>query len=124
MFGVDRDPGIMVDLVVYSIGLRLNFGAAFSTPGIGGENMPYQGSRCLRMPVNSRKDQRKIIFRMDIGAGRGTFAIPADTMHSFASRHNKIIWSIVLHGEISGWPDVKTEFPINVAPLAIKRVLA
>jgi hypothetical protein len=62
--------------------------------------------------------------QMDIGAGRGIFTIPADTMHSFSSRHNKIIWLIVLHGEISGWPDVKAEFPINVAPLAIKGVHA
>ena len=62
--------------------------------------------------------------QMDIGAARGVFTIPADTMHSFASRNHKIVWSIVLHGEISGWPDVKTEFPINVAPLAIKPVYA
>ena len=54
--------------------------------------------------------------QMDIGSGRGIFTIPADAMHSFASRNNKIIWTIVLHGEISGWPEVKTEFPINVAP--------
>ena len=60
--------------------------------------------------------------KMEIGNGRGSFTIPADSMHSFASRNNKITWSIILHGEISGWPDVKTEFPFNVAPMAIKPV--
>jgi hypothetical protein len=62
--------------------------------------------------------------RMDIGSGRGSFTIAADSMHSFASRNYKIIWSVILHGEISGWPDVKTEFPFNVAPMATKLVHA
>jgi hypothetical protein len=57
--------------------------------------------------------------KMEIATGRGTFTIPADSMHSFASRNNKIEWSIVLHGEISGWADVKAEFPINIAPMAV-----
>lgn len=55
--------------------------------------------------------------QMDIGSGRGIFSIPADTMHSFSARNNKIIWTIAVHGEIAGWPDVKTEFPINVGPV-------
>ena len=62
--------------------------------------------------------------QMDIGSGRGIFTIPTDAMHSFASRNNKIIWLIKLHGTISGWPDVKTEFPMQVAPQTLKRVLA
>jgi hypothetical protein len=57
----------------------------------------------------------------DIGAGRGIFAIPPDTMHSFSAANNKTIWSIILHGEISHWPDVKNQFKLNVAPQALAR---
>jgi hypothetical protein len=60
--------------------------------------------------------------KMEIASGRATFTVPADSMHSFASRNNKIIWTIVLHGEISGWPDVKSEFPFTVAPMTLKPV--
>jgi hypothetical protein len=48
--------------------------------------------------------------------GRGTVVVPAHAMHSFSSAHNKIVWSIRIHGDIARWPDVDEEFPINVLP--------
>jgi hypothetical protein len=65
-----------------------------------------------------------ITRQRDIGSGRGIFTIPSNTMHSFASQHNKIIWTIALHGTISGWPDVKSDFSISVGALAIQKVRA
>jgi hypothetical protein len=56
---------------------------------------------------------------MEIASGKGKLTIPPDTMHAFASANNKIIWELCLHGEISGWPDVKLEFALDVRPLAI-----
>jgi hypothetical protein len=38
-------------------------------------------------------------------------------MHSFEAGHNKIIWSLRVHGDIYRWPDVKDEYPIVVLPM-------
>ena len=54
---------------------------------------------------------------LDVRTGKARWAVPADTMHSFASSNNKIAWVFILHGHIQGWPDVKDEYALNVAPL-------
>jgi len=51
-----------------------------------------------------------------LAAGEVEFAIPVEAMHSFESDHNKIIWSIKLHGHIALWPDVSDEYKIAVLP--------
>lgn len=48
--------------------------------------------------------------------GAVTLAIPANSMHSFDAPNNKILWKLVMHGEIPRWPDVKLDFPITVLP--------
>ncbi len=50
--------------------------------------------------------------------GHASIAIPDDGMHSFQSRHNKVIWELVLVGEIARWPDVKETYPLVVLPHA------
>ena len=52
--------------------------------------------------------------------GQASFTVPADTMHSFASLHNKIIWSIHVTGEVRRWPDVDLEFPLEVEPSRLR----
>jgi len=59
----------------------------------------------------------------EFGRGAGEIEIPADTMHSFASDHNAVVWSIHVHGEIPRWPDVNETFEIEVRPLAPKQLL-
>jgi len=54
--------------------------------------------------------------RNEIASGQVGLIIPADTMHSFEARNNKIIWTINVHGDIAKWPDVKESFKITVAP--------
>lgn len=49
-------------------------------------------------------------------AGTTRLAIPPGAMHSFRSANNKIVWSLHLHGKIPRWPDVKEEFPCEIAP--------
>ncbi len=44
------------------------------------------------------------------------FAVPAETMHSFAADNNKIIWSLNVAGDIERWPDIKDEFDITITP--------
>lgn len=53
---------------------------------------------------------------LDIPEGRATVVIPADTMHSFAAAHNKVEWSLVVHGDIRFWPDMSATYPIVVLP--------
>ncbi len=53
-----------------------------------------------------------------IAAGSFSIAVPRDTMHSFAARHNKIVWTLKAHGEIARWPDVSEEYEIEVLPAA------
>ena len=52
----------------------------------------------------------------DIREGQRKITVPADSMHSFESANNKILWSLRVHGEIERWPDVSEEFPIVVLP--------
>ena len=52
----------------------------------------------------------------DIRHGRARLAIPADTMHSFKSDNNQIVWTLHVHGDIAFYPDVKDEFTITVLP--------
>jgi hypothetical protein len=52
----------------------------------------------------------------DLRRGKGKFQIPADSMHTFISKHNKIIWSLSVKGDIPMWPDINEEFPLEVQP--------
>lgn len=45
-----------------------------------------------------------------------SFTIPADSMHSFRSRNNSVVWNVVLHGDIKNWPDLNESFPLVVLP--------
>lgn len=60
---------------------------------------------------------KKSSNRLDFQQGEAAAAIPEAQMHSFSASHNKIIWSIVVHGKISRWPDVSESFEITVLPL-------
>jgi Protein of unknown function (DUF3592) len=52
----------------------------------------------------------------DMRRGRVKVAIPSDSMHSFKSSNNKIVWSFQVKGDIPRWPDVNQEFPFEVLP--------
>jgi len=52
---------------------------------------------------------------------RGTLsiAIPIDSMHSFDSGNNKILWQLQVLGDIPRFPDIKDCYPITVRPLQL-----
>lgn len=54
-----------------------------------------------------------------IAAGETLLALPADTMHTFEAPHNKVVWSLKLHGDIPNWPDVDDEVALTVYPTAV-----
>jgi len=43
-----------------------------------------------------------------------TFAVPADAMHTFSAKNNKITWLVRVNIRIARWPDVKEEYPVVV----------
>lgn len=55
-----------------------------------------------------------------VARGKCALHVPAGAMHTFRARHNEIRWFLVVHGEIPRWPDVKSEFEIEVPPPAIR----
>jgi hypothetical protein len=54
-----------------------------------------------------------------IAGGETLLALPADTMHSFQSSHNKVVWSLKLHGEIARWPDIDDDAVVTVYPTSL-----
>ncbi|MBN1816075.1 MAG: DUF3592 domain-containing protein [Sedimentisphaerales bacterium] len=60
------------------------------------------------------------VFKTDIlqemTYGQTLLQIPLETIHSFKADHNKIIWSLTVHGNIAKWPDMKDEFEITITP--------
>jgi hypothetical protein len=42
--------------------------------------------------------------------------VPAGAMHSFKSEHNEIFWTLVVEGDIAGWPDYQRAFPVLIYP--------
>jgi hypothetical protein len=49
-------------------------------------------------------------------SGSTSFAVPSDTLPTFASENNKVIWTIKAQLEIANWPDSDEEFEILVRP--------
>ena len=45
--------------------------------------------------------------------------LPASAMHSFASSHNAVMWSLVVCGRLARWGDFERRFPIYVYPLRV-----
>ncbi len=56
-----------------------------------------------------------------VGSGEVEVVIPAGSMHSFAASHNKIVWKLMVSGEIAHWPDVGEEFDLVVLPETPRR---
>ncbi len=48
--------------------------------------------------------------------GTAELNIPLNIMPSFSGGHNKIIWTIVAHGNIPFWPDMNHDYVITISP--------
>ena len=58
----------------------------------------------------------EIANRPNADPARTQIELPRDTMHSFKSSNNKIIWEIHVKGDIRYWSDVDETFEIQVLP--------
>ena len=59
-----------------------------------------------------------------ISEGRASVTLPVDTMPTFKSDNNRIIWSLLVTGAIPRWPDLNEEFVIEVLPARALAVAA
>jgi len=57
-----------------------------------------------------------IADRSTLRSGHLETRLPDDAMHSFHSVGCRIEWVIRVHGRITGWPDLREEFPLWVDP--------
>ncbi len=46
----------------------------------------------------------------------GSLSIPEAAMHSFEGGHNKVVWKILVKGDVARWPDFERSFPLVVLP--------
>jgi len=53
---------------------------------------------------------------MEIASGSIQVRVPPETMHTFDTTDNQILWTLKLHGEIRFWPDVSEEIRVVVGP--------
>ncbi|HOT28504.1 MAG TPA: DUF3592 domain-containing protein [Candidatus Ozemobacteraceae bacterium] len=64
---------------------------------------------------------RQIVFESEdpreFSSGKAVFAIPRNSMHSFDAPNNKIVWELVVTGEIPRWPDLGERFELTILPL-------
>lgn len=62
----------------------------------------------------------RVIFESAPGApqnGGIAIQIPADGMHSFEAKRNKILWALKVKGDVTYWPNFEDEYRILVTPL-------
>jgi hypothetical protein len=63
---------------------------------------------------------RTVLFRAHApdptSAGECRLVIPMETMHSFESVNNSIVWSIDVRATVAWLPQIATQFPIKVTP--------
>jgi hypothetical protein len=49
-------------------------------------------------------------------------AVPSFAMHSFASQHNTVVWTLVVRGRLARWGDFERRFPVCIYPERIPQV--
>jgi hypothetical protein len=47
---------------------------------------------------------------------RGELWLPTGAMHSFLALHNRVRWTLVVRGDVAGWPNLERSFPIVLQP--------
>jgi hypothetical protein len=63
----------------------------------------------------------KITEPRDMRRGKVKVVIPMDTMHTFKSGNNKILWHFQVKGDIPKWPDVDESYDFEVLPFAVRK---
>lgn len=75
-----------------------------------GTNTATETKTFATIPIVDSSDSYEML------SGSTSFAMPADTLPSFASANNKVLWTLKAQLEIANWPDSEEEFEILVRP--------
>jgi hypothetical protein len=121
-------PTLTIDRGAIALGesahLKWSFSGRYDRIGRLRISLEGREEATYRRGTNTRTDHH-VFYRvllgdvtrpMDIAVGKAMMTIPAGTMHTLSAPNNAIVWSLKLHGEIDGRPDIKEEFPIVVPP--------
>lgn len=74
----------------------------------------------------STTTDREVFFRQTVfesedprefSSGKAIFVVPRNSMYSFDAPNNKIIWELVVTGDIPRWPDLDERFELTILPL-------
>lgn len=116
-----------IDGSTYSIEIRFSY--AINGNRVRNLKIMLEGQEAAtyRRGTNTRTDTS--IFYKDVvldledskvqQRGIVKLTVPSDSMHSFDSGNNKILWQLVVSGDIPRYPDIKDNYPITVRPLQL-----
>jgi len=135
--------GVLIYQVLVVFNPKVEASIQPGTPRLGGPinlNWRLTGRthvlRCLKIFLEGREEatyrrgtstytDRKLFLKLELASlathaemtsGQATITLPQDTVPSFKSDNNKIVWAIHVEGDIDRWPDLKEEFEIQVLP--------
>jgi hypothetical protein len=83
---------------------------------VGKEKVSYRQGTSTRTE-ESVFHRMKLVETEDpvqIAKGFELVELPANTMHSFKSTNNEILWLVQVNGVVAWWPDLDDAFPIRV----------
>lgn len=84
----------------------------------GMETVSYRQGTSTRTESNTFYSQpvAEVTSADQIAESYHVVKIPEDTMHTFDTTSNKVLWQVRFAGEIPWWPDVSDTFEITVLP--------
>jgi len=90
-------------------------------------SLVFQEAATYTQGTDTRTDRQNITVETNEIPGRRfeagevlqqsfSMAIPADAMHTFIAKNNKLQWFVHVHVDLVDWPDLKEDYEIRVLP--------
>lgn len=73
-------------------------------------------STCTDRHVFAKLTIAEMSHGLEMNQGEARCLLPEDLPPSWKASHNRILWTIRVHGEVPGWPDMNEEFEIQLLP--------
>lgn len=90
----------------------------FSIVLIGQERATYHRGTDSYTDTHDFYSQRYELSRQQLQAGKGSIMIhvPEQTMHTWHSQNNEVVWLLHVQGTIPRWPNIDEKYEITVFP--------
>lgn len=125
-------PALMISQTELRVGDRFNmdYRQAFKVASDvtqASVSLVFQEAATYTQGTDTRTDRHDITVETNEIPGRRfeagevlqqsfSMAVPADAMHTFIAKSNKLQWFIRVHVGIVDWPDLKEDYTIRVLP--------